>query len=176
MMPGKDFLSKAVLMGVLMFGLAANAEELRDKVVAGFVFNFIKFTEWTDLPEGAPINLCIAAGDEIFSIFGSFSGKTVSGHRLHVTALETSQLHQCQVLFIGQTQASEQDCEHMQAVPQLLSVSDIPGFAGGCGMIGLYEENEQLRFEVNLDNVERSGIWLSSRLLRLARILREDKQ
>jgi hypothetical protein len=176
MTPGKDFLSTAVATGLLLFSLAADAEELRDKVVAAFVVNFIKFAEWPNLPEGAPINLCVAANPGIFSILGNFSGKTVIGHRLHVADLKTSQLHRCQALFIGQTHASEQDCEGMQTASQLLSVSDIPDFAGRCGMIGLYEENGLLRFEVNLDNVERSGIRLSSRLLRLARILREDKQ
>lgn len=164
-----------MFIGALIFGSAANADMLREKVIAGFVFNFIKFTEWPDLAADAPINLCVAADREILSILSGFSGKTVIGRQLQVSALETIPLQHCQVLYIGQSRESGEICERLTTASQLLSISDAPYFAGRCGIIGLYEENQQLRFEVNLLNVERSGIRLGSQLLRLARILRENQ-
>lgn len=173
-MPSKGFLYTAMLIGALLLDPAVNADTLREKVIAGFVFNFIKFTEWPDLPADAPINLCVAADRETFSILIGFSGKIVIGRRLQVSALETIPLQHCQVLYVSQAHESEEICRRLTSASQLLSISDAPYFAGRCGIIGLYEENRQLRFEINLLNVERSGIRLGSQLLRLARILREN--
>src|ERR1700687_854921 len=53
----------------------------------------------------------------------------------------------------------------------ILTVSDGSGFAQTSGMIELFVEGGHMRFAVNVDSVERSGLHLSSRLLGLAKIV-----
>jgi hypothetical protein len=57
---------------------------------------------------------------------------------------------------------------------QVLTVSDMNGFCGGGGIIALFMEEKQIRFEINTDAAQRNGLRLSSQLLKLARIFREN--
>ena len=54
----------------------------------------------------------------------------------------------------------------------VLTVSDGKGFSLAGGIIELYVEGGRMRFAINLDAADRSGLRLSSRLLGLAKIVR----
>ena len=53
----------------------------------------------------------------------------------------------------------------------VLLVGESSGFASRGGAINFYLDDGKVRFEVNPDVAKSSGIWISSRLLRLARIV-----
>jgi hypothetical protein len=52
---------------------------------------------------------------------------------------------------------------------RVLTVSDLEPFCRLGGGIGLVHEENRLRFEVNMEAAERSGLKVSSKLLTLAR-------
>jgi hypothetical protein len=56
----------------------------------------------------------------------------------------------------------------------VLTVSDGKGFSHASGIIELYVEAGRMRFAINVDAVERSGLRISSRLLGLAKVIRND--
>ncbi|SLM28187.1 hypothetical protein MTBBW1_1270037 [Desulfamplus magnetovallimortis] len=54
----------------------------------------------------------------------------------------------------------------------ILTVGDFPGFAEQGGILNFYPKpNNRIGFEINVDAKNRSGIKISSHLLRLARIV-----
>jgi hypothetical protein len=53
----------------------------------------------------------------------------------------------------------------------VLVVSDMPGFAVLGGHIGLVEDSNRLRFQVNLEAALKTGLKLSSKFLQLAEIV-----
>ena len=55
----------------------------------------------------------------------------------------------------------------------VLTVSDGKGFSQAGGIIELYVEGGRMRFAINVDAAERSGLRLSSRLLGLAKVVRD---
>ena len=55
----------------------------------------------------------------------------------------------------------------------VLTVSDGKGFSQAGGIIELYVEGGRMRFAINVDAAERSGLRLSSRLLGLAKVIRD---
>ena len=55
----------------------------------------------------------------------------------------------------------------------VFTVSDAPDFAQAGGMVELFREGDRMRIAVNIDAIERARIRLSSRVLALARIVRE---
>jgi len=61
----------------------------------------------------------------------------------------------------------------LKALP-VLTVSDDPGFAPSHGIIELVVANGRMQFAVNTDAANRAGLRLSSRLLGLARIVRDE--
>ena len=54
----------------------------------------------------------------------------------------------------------------------VLTVSDGKGFAQTGGIIELFIEDGRMRFAINLDAMEQTGVRLSSRLLGLAKVVR----
>jgi hypothetical protein len=55
----------------------------------------------------------------------------------------------------------------------VLTVGQSSAFLEQGGMIGLSVENERLIFDINLENLHRSQLRISSQLMRLARNLRK---
>ena len=150
-------------------------------VKAAFLYNFAKFVEW---PEEAfrgpndPITIGILGKDP----FGSYldrtiKNKTVKGRNLVVKRFEkANDLQACHILFIS---ASEQK-RLSQVLNKLnnwnvLTVSDIESFSRVGGMVNLIREGNKVRFEINVDAAKRAGLKISSHVLKLANIVRNDR-
>jgi hypothetical protein len=57
----------------------------------------------------------------------------------------------------------------------VLTIGDVDQFAELGGMINLTTEDKRIRFEVNVQAIERAGLKAGSQLLRLARIVTEAR-
>lgn len=165
-----------LLMGAF-FSTSVASEELRlKKITAGFVFNFAKFIEWPQLSPAAPIRLCVYADQEMLDIFAAFSGHRIAGHEVKIVAYSAKQLQNCQVLYIDRSKQNDFQCAEAKRHARLLTVSNIDDFVRHCGMIGLFEKDNRLRFAINLNAVNHSELKMSSHLLRLAHIWQGKKQ
>ena len=56
----------------------------------------------------------------------------------------------------------------------VLTISDVDQFARIGGMAQLYVEDGRIRFRINLENTKRSRLQLSSKLLSLATLVKDD--
>jgi hypothetical protein len=54
----------------------------------------------------------------------------------------------------------------------MLTVSDIDEFAERGGMITLNKAKNKIRLEINLDAADHSGLKVSSKLLKIAKIIK----
>lgn len=80
----------------------------------------------------------------------------------------------CQVLFIaGRDDGRVSALLEQAAGSPVLTVSDADRFAAGGGTIQLFVEGGRMRFAVNVDAAQRSKVRLSSRLLGLAKVVRD---
>jgi hypothetical protein len=55
----------------------------------------------------------------------------------------------------------------------VLTIADSESFGHLGIMINFYIEENKVRFEINLDAVRRTGLKITSKLLRLARVIQE---
>jgi hypothetical protein len=144
-------------------------------VKAAFLFNLAKFTEWSELRPGATIAVCIVGADGIAAaLVETVRGQNISGHTLEVRrSQESTTWPACHVLFIAdaETRRSAGGLGGVKTLP-VLTVSDGKGFSQSGGIIELYVENGRMRFAINADAAERSRLHLSSRLLGLAKVIR----
>lgn len=144
-------------------------------VKAAFLHNFAQFTEWPALPSGAPILVCIVGDDQIAAaLVETVRGQNINGHRIEVSRPpDTAAWPLCHLLFIadGETRRDTGGLRYIKTLP-ILTVSDGKGFSRGNGIIELFAEKGRMRFAINVDAAERSGLHLSSRLLGLARVVR----
>ena len=83
----------------------------------------------------------------------------------------------CNVLFICD---SEHDyIEELLSLTSghgILTISDLVGFAKRGGIIGFVEDNNKIRFEINLDAAQKENIKIRSQLLTLAKEVYETKK
>jgi len=146
-------------------------------VKAAFLYNFAKFVEWPALPAAAPLVVCIVGHDGIAAAFvETVRGQNIAGHTLDVWVLEnSSRWRACHLLFIADAEArrSAGGLDEIKRLP-VLTVSDNKGFALAGGIIELYVEAGRMRFAINLDAADRAGLRVSSRLLGLAKVIRNS--
>jgi hypothetical protein len=142
---------------------------------AVLIYNFAKFTEWPALPASAPIVVCVVGDDAVATALAeTVHGQNIGGRSLEVTRpQDTARWRLCQLLFIADAEArrSASGLDGIKTLP-VLTVSDDKGFARDSGIIEFYVEGGRMRFAINVDAIERSGLHLSSRLLGLAKIIR----
>jgi len=146
-------------------------------VKAAFLYNFAKFVEWPALPAAAPLVVCIVGHDGIAAAFiETVRGQNISGHSFDVWVLQdSSRWRACHLLFIAdaETRRSAAGLDEIKRLP-VLTVSDNKGFALAGGIIELYVEAGRMRFAINLDAADRAGLRVSSRLLGLAKVIRNS--
>lgn len=145
-------------------------------VKAAFLYNFAKFAEWTALPAGAPIVLCIVGDNEVAAALVQIvRGQTIGGHPISIERPEqASSWRTCQLVFLpaAELRRGAERLAGLKALP-VLTVSDSKDFAQSDGIIELYVDDGRVRFAINVDALERSGLRLSSRLLGLAKVIRD---
>ena len=158
----------------LLWALAAPAVQAQvaseAAVKAGFVYNFIKFTQWPGPREGTPIRLCAASAQPLDGQLSLLQGRSVGSRLIDVRlAVPATDWRQCDVLFLG-----EGDADRLSLLPQrvahapVLTLGDLPGFVEAGGMIGLRVEASRVRFDVHLGSAQQSGLVLNSQMLKLA--------
>jgi hypothetical protein len=160
-------------------GLVAGdaADVVPDVVVkAALLYNFAKFTEWPALASGAVIVFCVVADEGIANaLVETVSGQNIGGHKLQVSQPENrASWRSCNLLFITDAEArrSGDGLSGIKTLP-VLTVGDGKGFCESDGIIELYVDSGRMRFAINVDAAERSGLRLSSRLLGLAKVTRK---
>lgn len=156
---------------------AARGEAPREyQLKAAFIYNFVQFVEWpagTFADSRAPLVLA-TVGDDPFqgALDKAVGGKTVGGRPLAVKHFARgADVQGCQMLFVagGEDDQLAAALQKIGNTPVLI-VGESEGFIRAGGMVRFYEEDNRLRFEVNLKAAARVGLRISSRLLKLARI------
>jgi hypothetical protein len=178
--PGR-FAVAAVVLAAMCWALPAIAggdggDAASDVALkAAFLYNFAKFAEWPGLSPGAPIVVCVVGDDGVAdALVETVHGQTISGHAITVARPHDSAAWRtCGLLFIAnsETHRVAGGLDGLKTLP-VLTVSDSKGFAQAAGIIELYVEEGRMRFAINVDAADRSGLRLSSRLLGLAKIIR----
>lgn len=156
--------------------LTGAAESSGPSVKAAFVYNFIKLVSWPEarLPAGsAPVQVCVIKGDEMEPALRQvLAGKLAGSHPIQVTPVSTEDgFAGCHVLYLG-TRTASRNAALMGRVAGkgVLVVDEGQRFSWPDGMIRLFQEQNRMRFELNLESFERAGLKVDPRLIRLARI------
>jgi len=172
--PRRLLLAAAVLAACVALGGADGVGEYQVK--AAFLYNFARFVDW---PPGAArdgeINLCILGYDPFGEDTDMIAGKSVGQAKLQVRRVTRQTSAGCQMLFISGSEASELDAVLAGARGRpVLTVADTPGFAERGVVVNFYLEQGKVRFEINIDAAGRTGLNISSQLLRLARLVHDQ--
>jgi hypothetical protein len=161
--------------GLAVVGSLAPATGLPEyQLKAAFLYNFANFTEWP-AAVGATIQLCVYGPDPFGSFLDDMDGAKLGGRKLAVRRTnQFDALATCNLVFV--------------ATPALSSLPRIVEAAKGKPLLTIVEGGEQpwrgaaitltldssrVAFEVNMTAVRDANLTLSSKLLRLARDVRQ---
>jgi hypothetical protein len=141
---------------------------------AGFIYNFSRFSEWSLRLEGKPY-FTICSPDRAFIKASSYVlvGKKVHGATVKSIKVKAdySDTYGCDVLFI--TKPFFVHWKHHLPKPVLKStmlIGETQGFIESGGQINFFLIAGKIRFEVNPSLLERAGINMSSKVLRLGKV------
>ena len=167
-------------MAAGLAGSAAAQSLSAPEIKGGFLFNFAQFVEWPAeaVPAGDPLALCVVDDAAVSdALEQTIKGRTVAGHRLAVRRLKTgAPLPTCHVLYVaGSDLKRALDVVETVQGAVVLTVGDAARFAQTGGMVELFLEGGRMRFAVNVDALQRARVRLSSRVLGLARIVKDVK-
>lgn len=149
-------------------------------VKLAFVYNFTKFVEWPPgsySGAGSPLTICIV-GDDPFSpeLEGELQTREVRGHPVKIEKLRPDdELKACQIVFVPLTAETHATRIVMRLKrSSTLTIGETEGFAMLGGIINLTIDGNKLHFEVNPIAADRAGLKISSKLLSLAKIVKEQ--
>lgn len=175
------FLKAITFVAALLLAQSPRTSEYQVKAV--FLFNFVQFVDWpapaAAAPDSQPLLIGILGSDP----FGAFLDETVRGEHLGTRPIRLRRYRQiadiddCNVLFISRSEA-ERVPEILAALKNrpVLTVSDGDTFANQGGMIQFVTDKSRIRLRVNLEAAQAANVAISSKLLRVAEVVRPPRR
>jgi hypothetical protein len=155
----------------------ARSATLEYQVKAAFLLSFATFTEWPATAfesPSSPLRICVM-GDDPFdgSLARTVQGETVAGHPVVTHHLDSGEaLTDCHVLFVPRAADARAVLDRGGAGMPVLTIGESDGSGRAGAIINFALDQGRVRFDVNRTAAERQGLRLSSKLLRIARLVK----
>ncbi len=170
-----------VLCLLLQAALAQEREAPEHELKAALLYNIATFVEWPDeafSDKESPFVIGIFGQDPFGpALESTLRGKTLCGRRIAVKRTsDRGEIRNCHLVYVPEPESARagEILEGLKGLPAL-TMGESPGFASGGGCINFFIESKRMRFEINPEAAKRSRLRVSSKLLRLARVV-EDKR
>lgn len=185
---GRRRLLAAILMGMAELSnlTAVQAQDAAriDRVKAAFVLNIARFVSWpadAQLYQSDRMQLCLYRYNPLQQAMTTIAGEEVGGRPIEIRQIQSlSAGESCNILLISSVELQT----FLNEVPPdfnrpMLTIADLteadPPVDSKAGvLISLIRNGVRIGFEVDLEKSRHSGLRMSSELLKLANIVREN--
>ena len=156
----------------------AQAQAPEPELKAAIIANMLLFIEWPDARVSAldEITVCHLGSSPVADALTQLNGKSVKGKLLKVATVSPDNTANCHALYLAAANAGTLSRfapgSATNSVPILL-FGDTPGFLQRGVMVNLEQVGGRVVFDINLRSLKASGLKLSSKALRLARVVIE---
>ncbi len=172
----KSWLWLAVF-GLLLLPLIASSQQSNSEAIkAALSYNFAKYTHWPETSGHEYLTFCYF-NSAYRNGFEKLTNKTVAEKKIRLKQVTSvNDTAQCQLIYVD-----NQDRHKLKRLllyldkKPILTVSDMTGFIDDGGMIEIVNQDNKLRFKVNLEQLEQQGLMLSSQVLKLAVQVKQKK-
>jgi hypothetical protein len=160
-------------------GAETEAERV-DRVKAAFILNIARFVTW---PKEAaekqddPLLLCLYRSNPFGEAIRTIEGKAVNKRPLQISLIQSlAQSDPCRILLIGPDEMRHfrEESRHAPNRP-LLTIADLtdadPPPPPQPPLVALVRNGARIGFEINLAKARKAGLQMSSKLLKLAKIV-----
>lgn len=169
--------SLVVVVLWVCIGAPAASAQSEDQIKAAFLFNFARYVEWPDASFDGPadaVRICMVGEDRFAEVVsGIVSGKQVEDRPVTVDSLAgLDGAASCHILYVDESFAGDAlEISARLGGSSVFTVSDRAGFAARGGIANFIWSENKIRFEINPNAAKRVGLKVSSRLLRLAKLV-----
>jgi hypothetical protein len=158
----------------LLFALAAHGEQVAEyELKAEFLARFATFIEWPPGAESRTFTIGVIGHNPFNGYLDKIAARKIKNRPVSIrTISELSQIDGCDILFIAASEKSRLQTilAHTESRP-ILTVADSNGFAAAGVLINFYTTGDTVRFEINEAAVDKSGLHVSSKLFKLAKVI-----
>ena len=162
----------ALLLPMWQFARAAAVSEV--KLKAAFLYNFTKFVEWPAerfANDSEPIVIGLIADEAMRAEIATIiTNRLVNGRTLIVRpGASVADMQASHILFVSSDEQVHYKAMHNRALlTAVLMVGEGEGCRPSGGGICFVQQGEKLRFEINIDTVERAHLKIGAQLQKLA--------
>lgn len=171
-----------ILLSVCLYVNPVKAQYSEYEIKAAYIFNFAKFIEWPDIKTKADTIILAIYGPDPF---GSVLEKTMIGRKAQgkdwkiIRTTNVTDIEGCHIVFIADIGKYEtiQLIEKIKNKPILTIGDEMMQFCELGGIVNFTPQFSDQQFEINNDVAKSKGIFISPKLLLLAKIIsnKEDE-
>lgn len=170
----KRILFGSLITLLLSISQGAIAVEKEYALKAGFLFNFARYGEWDNQSNTASAFTLCSPDASFISISRSIlHGRKVNDlpiKNVEVTLTQPN-LDQCNILFITTDTLESWQQMDFKHLADVMIVGETDHFIEQGGHIRFFLSGGKIRFEVSPEKLKLSGITMSSKVLRLGRVV-----
>jgi hypothetical protein len=151
------------------------------QVKAAFLYNFAKFVEWPAASfkgPNDPIAICVFGQSPVKgTLEQAVSGKTIGSRAFIVRQVsEVQAASSCHILFLSSSERKRLRSTLGEIKDgRILTVGETEGFAAEGGIVNFKLDDGKVRIQINVEAAEQAKLQISSKLLSLAQIVRNEK-
>jgi len=159
----------------MRFASANPAADSEDELKAATVWLFVQYSQLAANPDGT-INVCVLGRPSFAqTLRHTLEGKVANGHPVRVAELKAD-LHGCQVVYFAMDKGEDLKRGLQSTQPlHALTIGESDRFLEYGGTVTLFIVDGHIGFETNVESLGRSGIAISSNLLKFGQIRNRTK-
>jgi hypothetical protein len=163
------YLAIAILLALTIRGEQVPEYELK----AEFLSRFAAFIEWPPGSESRAFTIGVIGRNPFNGYLDKVASRKIKNRPVSLRYItELSQIEGCDIVFICASEKSRLPAILSRAESRpILTVADSNGFAAAGVLINFYTAGDTVRFEINEAAVEKSGLRVSSKLFKLAKVI-----
>lgn len=164
-----------VLLLCLAVSFPAAAQQVQlaeQKIKAGMVYNFLKYTNWPNADAAAPMQLCIFGADPFGGSLQPLVGRSVNQRSIVLRHIKSEEAASCDLLIIAAAEKKRwPEISRLLTGKPVLTVSEIKGFTDSGGMIAFGHRQSRIQALLHTGAITAAGLTVEDRLLGLVTVV-----
>lgn len=175
--PSPPFRLATCLLWAWLLGWPLQVQALEElPLKAAVIFNLLLFVEWpgeAELPPGSPLRLCVDRAAPLWPHLAPLQGRAIRQRRLEVReGAGPEDQRACQAWLLEEGGSRPMAARVPGAGPTLV-IGDGPRADEAGVVIALRNIQQRLQFDIDMAQARAQRLVISSKMLRLARVVRE---
>ena len=162
------FLLTFACLPIVLQARGASVEDIE----TAYIYNFAKFIQWPD-ERNNRLRICVLGENSFEKKLAKLNSKALKDRKIEVKKVaDIGQVHACEMLILPPL--PEEMLHKITKVAQkehILTISNQDSYAKKGVMINFYIEKKKVRFAINHRSIKKAGIRVSSKLLRVAKVV-----